>query len=359
MATDNFRKNMIEAYSSFRAPELFLAGFFPVPSGGISDTETVSIDIEREDEDISPIVNAAEGPTLNVANLFTTKEFVPPTIDEAMPFNARDFMRRMAGQTEYEATDVGFQAQFLSRALKGFGQLERKIMRNREWQASQILTTGTLTLKNALGADMYTINFLPKAAHFPTTGTAWNLGGANPLGDLESLFDIIRENGLVDVERVLMGQKSFNNFIAHSTVQQHYDNRRIDMGEIAPAPVGRGGKRMGRLLVGAYEVEIWTYTGRGKPPGGSKIKMLPDNMVVAMSGDSRLDTVFGGVPMIVDVDERFRSVLPDRIAIPRATDVQPNMWATPDGKQTMLGLASRPLLIPTGIDTFGALDTLS
>ncbi len=78
-----------------------------------------------------------------------------------------------------------------------------------------------------------------------------------------------------------------------------------------------------------------------------------------MSGDSRLDTVFGGVPAIVNVDERFRSVLPDRIAVPMATDVQPNMWATVDGKQTMLGLASRPLLIPTGIDTFGALDTLS
>lgn len=358
MATASFRKHMIRAYNEFRAPELFLAGFFPVGPDGISATETVSIDIEREDEEISPIVNLAEGPTVNTNNLFTTKEFVPPTVDESMAFNARDFMQRMAGETEYAATDVSFQAAFLQRAMKGFGQLERKIMRLREWQASQILTTGTLTLKNKDGADMYTINFLPKASHFATVSTAWSAGGANPLGDLESMFDQIRDDGLVDVDRVLMGQGSFNNFIAHSTVQAHFDNRRIDMGEIAPAPPGRGGKRMGRLIVGAYEVEIWTYNGRGIPPGGSKIKFIPDDKVICMASDGRLDTVFGGVPVIVDVDERFRNVLPDRIAVPMATDIQPNMWSSPDGKQTMLGIASRPLLIPVAIDSFGCIDTV-
>jgi hypothetical protein len=38
-------------------------------------------------------------------------------------------------------------------------------------------------------------------------------------------------------------------------------------------------------------------------------------------------------------------------------DMTPNLYCTPNGKQIMAELESRPLLIPVQIDGFGCLDT--
>ena len=61
--------------------------------------------------------------------------------------------------------------------------------------------------------------------------------------------------------------------------------------------------------------------------------------------------------MAVDVDPRFAGFLPGRIAVPTAVDMAINLYATPNGRQTILEVASRPQLIPTGIDTFGTINT--
>lgn len=358
MATELMRKNMVESYAEAREPDMFLSGFFPVPVDGISDTENVSIDIERESEEISPVVNTCEGPTMNTANVFTTKQFTPPMINEAMPFDCREFLSRMAGQTEYAATDMGFQAAFMAKVIKGLAKLEKKVRRNREWQASQILQTGILTLVDSDGNPVYVVDYQPKATHFPTVGTDWGQAGANPLNDLETLFDLIRDDSLQDVDRVIMGASAFNAFINHATVQNAYDNRRINLGEIAPAPTGVGGKRQGSIHVGNYEVEIWTFNGRGVIPGAStKTKFVADGNVICMASSGRLDTVFAGVPTVVDVDPRFADILPDRIAVPTAADIQPNIWTTADGKQTVIEVSSRPQLIPVAIDSYGTLDS--
>ena len=41
----------------------------------------------------------------------------------------------------------------------------------------------------------------------------------------------------------------------------------------------------------------------------------------------------------------------------RGMDLWTNCWVTPDGTTLMGGVASRPLLIPTAIDTYGCLDS--
>ncbi len=355
---DIFRKRFLSAYHERRDADMFLAGFFTVRPENISDTAKVVIDVVRENEEISPVVNEAEGPTLNLATAWTTKEFEPPTISEAMPFDVREFLKRMPGVNEYDAADMSWSAQFFARAMDGLNRMEQKIRRNREWQASQILQTGKLDLVNAAGTVVYQIDFKPKATHTLAAGTAWDDAGAKPLSDIELMLDRIRADSLQDGDRVIMGDTAFNAFMGHASVQSQFENRRFELGVIAPRPTGVGGKYQGILNVGNYQIEIWTYNGRGLVPGaGSAIKMVTSANVIVMASGGRLDTVFGGVPMAVPVDPRFAGILPSRISIPQAVDIAPNIWVTPDGKQTMLEVASKPLLIPTGIDTFGTIAT--
>jgi hypothetical protein len=122
--------------------------------------------------------------------------------------------------------------------------------------------------------------------------------------------------------------------------------------------LGAGAKFQGTLSIGNYQYSIITYNGRGILPGaGTKTKFLTAGKVIFLSSETRLDTVFGGIPRVVPVDPRLSGFLPDRIAVPGAIDLAPNVYATANGKQTILELESRPLLIPTNIDGFGCLTT--
>jgi len=359
MATELVRKRFLSAYQEMRDADMFLSGFFTVRPENISDTDKVSIDIERTDEEISPVVQTCEGPTFNVSKQFTNKEFTPPDIQEAMPFDCRELLNRMPGETEYDATDVSFQAQLFGRIMRGMNLMENKIRRNREWQASQILQTGTLTLVDEDGNDVYIIDFFPKATHFVTVGTLWSAGGADPLQDIESLADVIRNDSLQDADLAIMGAGAFNAFVNNPIVQAQADNRRMQLGDITPVSSGVGGKFQGVWSVGNYQFQIWTFNGRGLVPGDStKTLFVADASCIVMASSARLDTVFAGVPMAVPVDPRFAGFLPARVAVPRAVDMAPNIYATPNGRQTMLEIASRPLLIPTAIDSFGTLTVL-
>lgn len=357
MATEIYLKLMMEAYKEMRTSDQFIAGMFEVRPRNISNTEKVAIDVLRREEHISPVVSRTGGPTMNALNQFTTKEWTPPSIREAQPFDTVELLKRSAGVTEYDATDIGFQQAFSERLLDGMDELEGKVRRNREWQGSQILQTGLLTLVDEDGNSTYVIDFNPKSSHFPLSGTAWDAGG-DPLADIGNLSDVIRDDSGMDANFLLMGDIAFNAFINNAAVKSFLDIRRYEIGEIAPRKMGSGGKFQGNVHIGAYFYEIWTYNGRGIIPGDvTNTRMIDRDSCIVMASELRLDTVFAGVPMPVNVDPRFRDILPDRISIPTAIDLAPNIYATPDGKQVMLEIESRPLLIPTAIDGFGNIDT--
>jgi len=359
MATELFRTMFMELYREIRDPDMFLASLFTVRPGNISDTEKVKIDVVRGLEQISPVVGTCEGPTYNIADQFTTKEWTPPSIEEAMPFDCKEFLRRLPGQNEYDAADTGYQAALIRRIADGARAMEGKINRNRDWQASQLLQTGIVTLVDETGATNYQVNFAPKGTHFVTAGTAWDAAG-DPFGDIESMSDVIRTDSLLDADQLIMGAGTFEAFMGNASVQAQFDNRRINIGGIEPRnPVpGIGGKFQGNFHIGNYHYDLWTYNGQGIIPGASTpTKFVAAESCIVRASAGRLDTVFAGVPMIVSPDPRFADILPDRIAIPQAVDMAPNIWAQPNGKQVMLEIASRPLCIPTAIDSFGKINS--
>jgi len=269
------------------------------------------------------------------------------------------FRSRRPGETQFDATDVGFQTAFVEALLDGMVSLENKMKRNREWQASQILQTGLLDLKDENGNVNYSIDYLAKASHFPTAAAAWS-AGADILGDLESLADVIRDDSLQDADEIWLGSTALGFFLQNTAIQLQLDNRRMEIGSIRPGLLNSGAKFVGTIHVGAYEFNVLTYNGRGIEPGdvpSNKFKFLAADSCIMRASTGRLDTVFAGVPMPVERDPRFEGILPDRISVPQAVDIAPNVYATLNGRQTILELESRPLLIPTAIDSFGNIDT--
>jgi len=353
-------KVMLTAYEQLSTVTLFLAGMFQSPRENFHNSESVEIDIEREDEDISIVVqDLSSSGRNNAADIYTNKEFKPPIHKEKGPINAHTLITRNPGEDPFQMVD--FIANAIQRGIKLGSKMFRKILRSIEVQASQVLTTGTVTLTDENGVAVYTIDYKPKATHFPNAAVAWDNASSTKIADLLALCRVIKTDGKLTPDMLIMGEGSYELFIQDADVQERLDNRRIEGNGIVPLDrMGDGGIYRGVVEVGNYKLDIWTYDGQYKDPqSGDIVQFIADDKVVVRASKGRLDATFGGVPRIGGRDPRVPAQLTERVSIPgRTFDIQNNAWITEDGETMFVQVATRPLLIPTAIDTFGCLDTL-
>ncbi len=359
--SDTTTKRMIAAYEQSREPTMFLAGLFRSPPQNFHTSEKVEIDIVRSDEDIAIVIqDLSTGRRWNSADLYTNKEFVPPIYKEAIPLNAFDLIKRIPGQDPFQQPD--FRSNVILRMMQGMVKIERKIRRAVELQCAQVLTEGIVTLKDANGVTLYTIDYKPKATHKVTVGTSW-AGAADIAADIASIANVIRNDGLADPDQLIMGETAFEYFVKNDDIQKRYDQRRLDLGTISPMrQIGQGGNYRGVVEIGNYRYDIWTYAGRYKDPQtGTVTPYIPNDYVIVRASTGRLDATWGAIPNIAQELGQQRSFpeFPTRFTMPAGgMDMSTNIWMSEDGEQLFGGVGSRPLMIPTAIDTFGRLDVV-
>ena len=358
-------KKMISAYNQQALPVMFLSGMFNSPPQNFHTSEEIEIDIVRGDEDIAIAVqDLSVGYRMNSEDLYTNKGFKPPIFKEALPLNSFDLIKRMPGQDPFKSPD--FRGNLILRMFNGMTKIENKIRRSLELQASQVMQTGVVTLTDITGTPLYTLDYKPKASHFPTVGVSWATATtAQKLADVSDTAETIRNDGLSDPDQLLMGIDAFENFISDDGIRKRFDVRRMDLGTIAPMQMrGNGGTFRGIVEIGNYRYDVWTYGGRYKDPqSGNKIQFLDPGKIVVRASNGRFDATFGAIPNIGQLvggeNSRLLPELPGRLSNAAGSmDLFANAWLSADGEQIFGGVGARPLMIPTAIDTYGCIDTL-
>jgi hypothetical protein len=353
-----FATGWMTLFEQARRPTKFLQSFFTIKPGNVYNGETVEIDIQRFGEDVAVALRQGKGPNLNDADTVTTKEFTPPKYGEAFPANVADLVSRTAGVDPYTDAYNGYAAKLVRKLMRYFQLGMDKISRAVELQASQILQTGKLTLVDS-GGTVYEIDYKPKATHFPTVSTAWSNTASDKLLDLENLAKVIRADGQVNPDTLIFGATAFRHFLADAKVQDALDKRRINIGEVSPRQAQGGATFIGSIWIGSYEFMMWTYPeGYKDPVSGAFTQYVADDKVIMTSTQTRFDRVSALVPLPLGPDPRVAGLMPGRLVSDAMDlDVMPNLWCTPNGKELMAEIESRPLLVPVQIDGFGCLDT--
>lgn len=359
----NVTRRMISAYFQEASPVAFFSGMFQARPENFHSSEEVEIDIVRSEEDVSIVIqDLSTGYRMNSEDLYTNKGFKPPIHKEAIPLNAFDLIKRMPGMNPFESPD--FRANVITKMFNGMRKIERKVRRSVEWQASQVMQTGVVTLTDINGTALYTLNFAPKSAHFPTAGTSWASATlAQKISDLTSLCDVIRGNGLMDPDQMIVGSTAWENLLQTTGFLDRFDARRADLGTITSmTTVGGGGQYRGVIELGNYKLDVFTYNGRYKDPqSGNSTMFLDDGKVIIRSSTARMDATFGAIPNIgalLGASGRLIPELPQRMSSSDSRmDLFTNVWMSPDGEQLFGGVGARPLMIPTAIDTYGCLTT--
>ena len=360
----NETKHMIAPYIERAGAPMFLSSLFKSPRRNFYNSKTLELDIIRSDEKVSPIVtHVSSGYVINSADIYTNKEMVAPVIKEAGTVNQYDMLDRNFGDNPFANRDLI--AMVNNKLLRLSDVMIQKVRRNIELQASQALQTGTITLKNEAGIDAYNIDFDPKTTHFPTVGTTWaDHTTSTPFADIEALCEVIRNDGLEDCTDLLMGIDAYNNMIQNDDIKERLDNRRINEGKIGPLTSSgtKGSQFRGTIDVGLYRLNITTYGGRFTNSAGNKELFLNKDKVVVMAESGRRDLTFGAIPPALRPAEalgRLRRALPPRISTTSGgMDLTPHVWFDERGETMFFGLGTRPLIIPTAIDTFGCLLTI-
>ena len=359
--SDNSNTRLIRSYMEDASAPMFLSGFFLSPPENFHNTEKVEIDIERDDEEIAIVItDLSTGARQNESSLYTNKGFTPPIFDEAGAIHGYDLIKRMPGDNPF--ADPNFAANATRQAFRIFRKLEKKIRRSIELMASQVFQTGIVTLIDSAGNALYTLDFQAKATHMATVGTDWAADGTsgNPLGDLEALATTVRRDGKRNPNKLIFGSVAFQRFLANTDVKARLDNRAMQLGTVAPQTRGEGATFQGFVWIGHYRFEMWTYDGFFKhPQTGTLTPYVTDDFVIMTSDGARLDLSFGAIPMIVSPEQRVMPFLPPRMtSTERGLDLTVNAYITQDNKHVMVEAGTRPLTIPTAIDTFARLDVI-
>lgn len=357
--SDASTKKMIEMYVEEASAPMFLSTFFKTPPGNIHTSEKVEIDIERDDEDVAVVIaDYTQGPRKNEATLYTNKAFTPPIFDEEGVITAYGLIKRQVGENPF--ADPDFLASATRQSFNVWRKLERKLRRSVEQMASQVLQTGTLTLKDKDDNTLYTLDFQAKSTHMVTVGTTWAADGAtgNPLADLSALGDVVRRDGKKIPDTLIFGKTAWQRFLASAKVSALLDKLNINIGQVQPKVMREGASFRGKIWIDHYEYEMWMYDGVYRAAGDEDLTpYVDDENVIMMSSTGRLDLTYGAIPSFVKPEQRVLSVLPPTI-FDQASGLHltTNSYITPDGKALMVGAGCRPLTIPTAIDTFGRLN---
>jgi len=340
---------------------MFLTSFFKTTPEDITNSEFISIDIERGDEEIAPVLtDISTGANIISTDIYTNKEIKPPAFALKMDFNSYNLTNREPGETEYEAAEVSAQARLRVKILNSWKKMTDRIKRTIEYQAASILQNGTLTLYDANGNARYDLDYLPKATHFPDAVVAWGETNSNPLVDLSNLAETIRDDGLCDPKHIIMGPGAFANFLNNATVKEAFYKSQFAVANLNPQMLNNGATLQGEFPLGNYKFNIWTYGGRyidlvsGEKEqyvGWDRCIMLPD------PEDLDFRKVFGAIPTVVDSIPEFRDVLPSRVTVPGAFDFKPRIYMDEPLETVYCEVKSRPLLIPVSIDRYGCIDT--
>jgi hypothetical protein len=357
--SNNTTKVMLDAYREEREPIGFLAGQFRVPKNGIHSSEKVEIDIKRNGRKIAIAVqDLSTGARMNAQELFTNKELSPAVLKEKTVINAFDLIKRSAGEIPFDSPE--FRGKALMKAMQAGSDMNDKIQRTIELQAAQILQSGTITLNDENGNSVYQISFAPKTSHFPQVSVDWTSASSTKISDILTLCNQIKADGKYTPDLLQMGDEAYELFIQDEAVLKRLDNTRIEGNGVVPLErMGNGGIYRGIIEIGSYKLDIWTYPELYEDPEtGSDTKYLNDRYVVVRASAGRLDATFGLIPKIGGRDPRLPAGLYQRVSSKQdMIDIQiwANILGNGDGLEVEVG--TRPLLIPTAIDTFGCLNT--
>lgn len=357
--SDESTKKMLSAYvqNSDEVPGFFTS-FMRSPPENYFKSATVEIDIRRNGNQIAPVIySLAAGMHRSSIGKEVNKEFTPAIYGEEFSIDVQKLNQRAFGQDPFQ--EVNYLTALQTRFFSEMNPRRQMISRGIELQCAQMFQTGVLSLPGADGTTAFALDYKPKATHFPGASTDWDATPAagSRMADVRSLCEVVHVDGGLIPANVVFGKLACDSWLGDADVQKQVEATGNGLGKVVPPEFLRaGGVYKGRVVVGNYALDMWTYPGHYTSlTTGLQVTYMSDWNVTVLPEQGRYDLVFGDIVRVVPPDPRLDALAIGRVASDRL-DLITNAWVDPRGTTIMGSVAARPLAIPTAIDTYGTLN---
>jgi hypothetical protein len=340
-----FTQQLIARWNELRelAPKSFLRSFFTQTT---TDSKYVSIEVMRGTEKIAvDVLRGTEG-NRNTFSKSAEKIFMPPFFNENLDMTEFDKYDVMFGQDASSVTPSTIES-LIGQALDKLVVLRYKIERAYELQASQVFTSGIVTVNAGDNID-----YKRKAASMVvnTAGEYWKVATVDPRIQLKAAANFLRTIGKAGdgLFNVILGQNALTDFLANPFITNDLikDIKLIDLQ--MPQTSAQGAVYHGRISAGPYVFDLWSYPEYYDNSVGVSTPYINDDYIAVLpSGSAKFNFAFGGIPAIVrdtrnaEFPELITSV-PGDYVIGNYIDVQK--------KKHVFEIMSAGLAVPVSID---------
>lgn len=346
-----FTKALVDVYKEKNMPMNFLRSFFRTVE---EDTKEVSIEVQRGTEKVAvDVLRGTEG-NMNQFTQSSEKIIVPPYYREGFPMTDLDFYDRLFGERD-QSVEVRTFSRWLEKATEKITECRYKIERAYEKQIADVFSSGVVSLQNSTNID-----FKRKAGSMVDLGGSdyWDQASTDPIADLQAGAKFLRTVGKMQggVVNVIMGDSALAAFLNNTAVQNRADIRNFSLDNITgPQRNALGGVLHGRVTIGSWEANIWSYP-EYYDVSSTSTPYISDNEVIMLPTQPRFTLAFGSVPMIMR-DER-NAEFPEFITNQRAAYAVGNYLDT-RGEKHIIDVKSAGIAIPVAVDQIYTIQALA
>lgn len=312
--------------------------YFPTGAGDIFNSQKVLLEYEGGSQKMAAFVADKQGDIPVVRDEYEVLEFTPPKVAPSRLLTIDQLNQRGFGEALFSDRAAAERAQALH--MRDLEDLDARIGRREEWMCAQVLIDNGVSVTEYVDdkdvGRVRQLKFYQGAAsdHIYTVSTKWNVSGGDFFGDVTAMCQSIAMRGL-PVEDLVLGSTAAAEILKIELVQKLLDNRRIEMGNIAPAVQYPGVAWMGRLNFGGFLLNVWSMYETYESDAGVSTPYFPaKSAMVTAPNCGRM--LYGAVTQM-EPDEQFQTFAMARV---------PKYVADRDKDMRKLRITSRPLPVP-------------
>lgn len=303
-------------------------------------TPTIDIDLVKGKRKLAPFVSQRIGSSTVGTEGFTTQTYKPPMVAPDFPFTGEDLQVRLPGENIYSGNSPDDRLAVL--ILNKLQEFDEMISRREEWMVAQALTTGKIPVKGE-GIDQL-IDFSFTNKETLATKAKWNYKASdytgNPIATLKKWKRTLAQAGFTPTH-VIMDTDSSDAFLAHPEVVKYFNTASANFGTFAPRAVDADGTtficHINEIGLDVYSYEEWYID----PTDDTEKPIIPSGTVIMASSNSNSTGFTMAYASIIDVNHGTSNLA--RV---------PKSWMQEKPSVRYLALQSRPLPIPTMVDSW-------
>lgn len=304
-------------------------------------TERVDIDLVKGDRKILPYVHPDAGGKAVKMDGYQTKSYKPPMVSGYIITTASQMMTRLPGETLYSGMTPAQRA--AQQLVLEYNTLNDAATRREEYMCVEAIKTGAIHVEGPGVKEDVDFEFTNTVQL--TGNERWGESEAAILKNLEDWAERVLVHGFTNVDTLILGKVARRKLMEDPTILKYLDNRRVELGIIAPRELPGGVSYIGHLNKPNLDIYEYAgvYTDDWTDPLTPTVKpLVDDNMAILISSAASFIMAYGACNYY-DESKQLVTAQASRLM---------HSYIAHNPERRILELQARPLPIPDKVDSW-------